>query len=97
MAGVYLAWIKLNNSEWACFYVGQANDLKSRLLLHLSGTEVNDCIKINLRKYNCGFEYASVSKQNDRDGIEKYLYDHYKPECNHISPPQVDPIIVNLP
>lgn len=96
-AGIYLLWVKLTNGKWRCFYVGQADNLKTRLLQHLSDNEKNECIKTKVSKYTCGFEFALVGKQTDRDGIEKYLYDYYKPECNKISPPDVDPIEVNLP
>lgn len=96
-AGIYLLWVELNDSKWKCFYVGQAGNLKKRLLEHLSDSEENECIKNKVKKYSCGYEFAVIGKQADRDGIEKYLYEKYKPECNKISPPLVDPIEVNLP
>ncbi len=95
-AGIYLLWVKLKTGKWRCFYVGQAENLEERLLDHLSGDEENKCIKNNVSNYVCGFEYAKVSKQSDRDGIEKYLYDYYKPECNKVDPGG-KPIEVNLP
>jgi len=95
-AGVYLLWVKLKSGKWKCFYVGKAENLEARLLYHLSDDEENECIKDNVSKHICGFEYAKVSKQSDRDGIEKYLYDHYSPECNQIDPGG-EPIEVNLP
>ncbi len=95
--GIYLLWVELKNGKWRCFYVGQAGNLRKRLLEHLSDEEENECIKNNVSKYSCGFEYAVVQSESDRDGIEKYLYDHFKPECNKISPPKVTPIQVNIP
>jgi excinuclease UvrABC nuclease subunit len=95
-AGVYLLWVKLKNDKWRCFYAGQAKDLEARLLEHLSDNEENECLKTNVSKYICGFEYAKVGLQRDRDGVEKFLYDHYKPECNG-SDPGGEPIEVNLP
>jgi excinuclease UvrABC nuclease subunit len=95
-AGVYLLWVKLKNDKWRCFYAGQANNLETRLLEHLGDSEENECIKTNVSKYICGFEYATVSLQKDRDGIEKFLYDHYGPECN-VNDPGGTPISVNLP
>lgn len=95
-AGVYLLWVKLKNGKWKCFYVGQASDLEDRLLDHLSTAETNKCIKNNVSQYICGFEYAKVSRQSDRDGIEKFLYDYYKPKCNQVDPGGT-PIEVNLP
>lgn len=95
-AGVYLLWVKLKNGKWRCFYVGQAKNLEARLLDHLSEAEENDCLKTKVSKYVCGFEYAAVGRQEDRDGIEKFLYDHYSPECNVVDP-DCAPIPVNLP
>lgn len=95
-AGVYLFWVKLKNDKWHCFYVGQTNDLETRFIQHLSSSEQNECLKTNISKYICGFEYAKVSKQDDRNGIEKFLYDHYSPECNESDPGGI-PIEVNIP
>ena len=95
-AGVYLLWVKLKNEKWRCFYAGQAKNIKQRLLDHLSDSEENECIKEKVSKYVCGFEYAIISKQDDRDGAEKYLYDHYKPKCNKVDPGG-KPIEINLP
>jgi excinuclease UvrABC nuclease subunit len=95
-SGIYLLWVKLINGNWRCFYVGQADNLEDRLLQHLSSGEPNECIKKKVSGYICGFEYAEVSKQSDRDGVEKYLYDHYSPECNQVDPGGTA-IEVNLP
>ena len=76
--------------------MGQANNLEQRLLDHMSHDERNECIRENVSKHISSLEYAKVGKQGDRDGIEKFLYDHYKPECNK-SDPGGTPIEVNLP
>ena len=73
-----------------------ASDLEDRLLDHLSDSEENECIKTKVARFICGYEYAEVAKQSDRDGIEKFLYDHYPPECNQVDPGGT-PIKVNLP
>jgi len=95
-AGIYLLWVQLQSGKWRCFYVGKTKNLKERLLQHLSYSEENQCLKDKVSKYICGFEYVEVPSQSHRDGIEKYLYNHYSPDCN-----QVDPggrqITVNLP
>ncbi|MBN4085036.1 GIY-YIG nuclease family protein [Flavobacteriaceae bacterium AH-315-B10] len=96
-SGVYLLWVKLENGKWKCFYVGQAINIRNRLSEHLSINAENKCIKNNVSNFICGFEYAEVSNQSDRDNIEKFLYDHYKPKCNKISPPSETPQEVNLP
>src|SRR6266404_637568 len=85
-AGVYLLWVKLKDGKWRCFYAGQASNLEGRLLEHLGEDEENECLKKNVSKYICGFEYAEVGLQKNRDGIEKFLYDHYEPECNQVDP-----------
>lgn len=95
-AGVYLLWVKLKDGRWRCFYAGQSSGLEGRLLEHLSPDEPNGCIKKKVGAYICGFEYAEVGRQSDRDGIEKYLYDCYSPECNKQDPGGA-PVVVNLP
>jgi excinuclease UvrABC nuclease subunit len=95
-AGIYLLWVQLKSDKWRCFYVGKADNLKERFLNHLSSDEKNECLRDKVSKYICGFEHAIVLNQNHRDGIEKYLYDYYSPECNRIDPGG-RPITVNLP
>jgi len=96
-SGVYLLWEKLAESnKWLCFYVGKTKGLEKRLLEHLSDNEDNDCIKKKVAEKVCGFEYAKVANQNERDGIEKFLYDHYNPSCN-VQDLGGKPIEVNLP
>ena len=85
-AGVYRLWVKLMSEQWMCFYVGKAEDLQSRLVEHCSVNEENDCIKNNVQNHTSGYEFAKVAKRSDRDGIEKFLYDRYKPECNRQDP-----------
>lgn len=77
------------------FYVGQAKKLKERLSQHLSKEEENDCIKNKVAKLSCSFKFAYVSKQEDRDCMESFLYDHYKPECNK-QKPNSKPCEINL-
>jgi excinuclease UvrABC nuclease subunit len=94
-AGVYLLWLKLKNDKWQCFYVGQADDLERRLVEHLVDSEENKCIKTHAKSDVCGFKYAEIAMQSNRDGIEKYLYDHYMPDCNQ-KDPGGKPMVVNL-
>lgn len=94
--GVYLLWVKLENGNWRCYYIGQAQYLGNRLSQHLSKDEENLCVKNHISKHTNGFEYAVVANQSERDGIERYLYDHFKPECGEKCP-DCKPIVVNLP
>jgi excinuclease UvrABC nuclease subunit len=95
-SGVYLLWAQLKNDEWRCYYVGQADRLEKRLFEHIVGSEANECVKEHIVSHNNGYEYARVDKRSDREGIEKSLYDHFKPACNRADPGGM-PIEVNLP
>ncbi len=96
-AGVYVIWVMLKNNTWKCYYVGQASDIQQRLLDHISPIESNKCIKEISSQYICGFCIASVTTQGDRDGIERFLYESFKPQCNDIAPPGSKSIPVNFP
>jgi len=93
--GVYLLFVKYKSGKWECFYVGRAQDLEKRLLDHLSDDEPDECIKNNV-KYKCGFYWAEVSSDINREGIEKALFDYYSTECNDVDPGGI-PIHVNVP
>jgi len=95
-SGIYLLWVKLENGKWRCYYIGIAENLEQRLLDHLSTSETNACIKEHVTKHTSCYEYAEVSKQSDHDGAEKFLYDHFKPECNRLDPGGTA-IEVNIP
>ncbi len=85
-AGVYkLAYPNADNL--IVFYIGQADNLDTRLKEHLSDSEQNQCIKQKLARGDCQFTYAVVPNKNDRDGAERALYDYFKPVCNLIVPP----------
>ncbi|MBI2873986.1 MAG: hypothetical protein HYY09_02770 [Firmicutes bacterium] len=79
--GVYTFW-ELKGGYWKCFYVGQALNLADRLLQHLSSQETNKHLKERLSKPNQRFRYTEVSKLGERNGILKYLYVTYSPDCN---------------
>lgn len=81
------------------FYVGQASDLVARLTSHLKESEKDSCIK---RKHAEGlvfFRCAYVARQEDRDCIERFMFDLFKgrkqAECNTRAP-DVRPCPVNL-
>lgn len=99
-SGVYLLWVAHEKKGWVISYVGQAENLKKRLLQHLSPDEKNECIK-NKLKYKSAFSFAVVENASERDGIELYIYNKLKPECNKISPPEnhskSEAIEVNIP
>ena len=94
--GVFILWKKVAKYEWACFYVGQARNLVSKLIDHLSSTESNRYLKETISTALCGFQFSSISKQPDRDSIEQFLFEKYQPECN-VQDPGGIPALVNLP
>lgn len=94
-SGVYIIWEKQTTGGWKCLYVGQSLDLKERLLAHLSSEEPNINLKNIISKYVCGFSFAEVPQQSLLNGIERYLYEQYKPQCNSVQP-QGYPYPVNL-
>ena len=84
-AGVYTIWVNYKSGKWACFYVGKADNIQSRLLDHRGDNEPNPCIKENV-KYKCGFSWIEITTESERSGAEKYLYDTLKPECDKTDP-----------
>jgi excinuclease UvrABC nuclease subunit len=82
-AGVYKISVKQQDDTLKVRYVGQANDLDRRLKKHLDvDNEQNECLAERIRKYHTEFSFAEISNQDDRDGAERALYNHYKPTCN---------------
>ncbi len=96
MPGIYVLWTKYAGEKWKCFYVGQTEKIKTSLYNILSESEQNENIKSLVRKSTCAFNFALIGSKTDRDGIEKFLYDHFRPEFSK-DPPAVGAIEVNLP
>ena len=93
-AGVYrLFYFVANRSQ--LFYIGQTENLRNKLLNHLSDTEPNVCIRRHFWYYTCCFQFACVASQSERDGAERALYDHYRPPCNTV-PPQGEPYDIDF-
>jgi excinuclease UvrABC nuclease subunit len=86
--GVYLLWVNYKNGDWGCFYVGKGDTIRGRLLDHLKQEEENQCIKEKVGKKVCGFMWIEITTEEERTGVEKYLYDTLKPkpECNQNDP-----------
>lgn len=96
-AGVYIISVLLKDKSYVTRYVGQANDLHSRLLEHLQKDEQNECLRFYVRERNLKVSYAKVKNQKDRDAIELYLFNFLNPKCNINKPPSDYEIEVNLP
>jgi hypothetical protein len=59
IGGVYVLYQHFFNNWCQPFYVGESNDLRSRLLDHLADSEENHGIRKTV-KYSCGFKYALI-------------------------------------
>ncbi len=95
LPGVYRLSYKGDDGKYYVFYVGQATDIKSRLLQHLSDSESNMCIRNYLTR-ECSFRYAKVINENVRNSAERQMYNYYEPSCNERKPDGNDEIQVNL-
>ena len=96
LAGVYRFSYLAEDGSYYVFYVGKAEDIKKRLLEHLSSSEKNVCIKNYLASKKCFFRYAKITKAYIRDAAEKQMYKQYEPSCNEKEPEGRDDIKVNL-
>jgi excinuclease UvrABC nuclease subunit len=93
-AGVYLLFAKPGCQTWMCYYVGQAESLGNRLQEHLSDIEPDSCVKQKIPESI--FRFAEIEAKRDRNGVERFLYDRFRPECNK-TVPGAAPVAVNLP
>ncbi len=96
-AGVYLIWVRINDGSWRIYYVGQTDNLKKRLLQHLSDNEQNHLLKEMVMRCVCGISFAVVNSHEERTGIERFFYEHYSPKCNLSMPPKTRKCYVNIP
>ncbi len=95
LPGVYRLSYKADDGNYYVFYVGKAEDLKVRLLQHLS-SEKNVCIKNYLDTKSCFFRYAKITESYIRDAAERQMYKHFEPTCNDKEPEGRDDVKVNL-
>lgn len=93
--GVYLLWVKSKNRGWYCFYAGKAKNLEEGLLVHHLESEPDERIKKKV-KFKCAFQFAEIATEEERSGVEKYLINQYKPDCNDVEA-HVSPIKIELP
>ncbi len=83
--GVYRL-MHLSGDKNFVHYVGKALDLRARLRDHLPENELNPCNARKLRDFYCQFQYAVWPSASDRDDLEWWLYDYFKPTCNEREP-----------
>ena len=86
IGGVYRLSYKSSGGNYLVFYVGQAEDIRKRLIQHLSASEMNECMKNYLRAEDCFFRYAKITRQHLRDVTERKVYREYGPKCNYQEP-----------
>ena len=79
-AGVYLITC-YQDSNPIIRYVGQAANLRSRLLDHLSSSETNKCL-IEHRQHRQDYCWIELPKQSERDAEESDKIKKYQPLCN---------------
>lgn len=84
LEGIYLIWI--GNKM---LYVGQGV-IKDRIAAHRTESDFTKYWGQDVRVTWCGLDNAY------RDGVERYLANHYTPEIG-LTHPDVNPISVNLP
>ena len=87
--GVYVIWSTGNRNR--AVYVGQGN-IRQRLAAHRIDDDILDCKQAD---GNLLVTWAEIH-EDERDGVERYLADHYDPVVGDIHP-DADPITVNLP
>lgn len=97
VAGVYrLSYLNQEDNTCYVYYVGQAENLNSRLTQHLLGNDTNPCCNKYLENYRCYFRAAALSTQPERDGAEVALYEHFgHPICVE-KVPTVEPFDINF-
>lgn len=79
--GVYRL-LYYSGGSYYVFYVGKSENLKRRLLEHLSYSEPDPCIKRHTGEYTCYFRYVRVDFELERDRIERQQISEYHPTCN---------------
>ncbi len=94
--GVYRLSYKATDGNYYIFYVGQADNIKQRLLQHISSYETSECIKDYFRTKECFFRYAKITKDYVRDATERKVYGEYGPKCNYQEPQGRSDININL-
>jgi len=94
--GVYRLSYRHEDGNFYVFYVGQAKDIRERLLQHQSSAETNPRIKAYISSKACYFRFAQITQGYVRDAIERQAYKYYQPECNTTIPQGSDDVKGNL-
>lgn len=97
VGGVYRISKKADDEKYYVFFVGSFENIKKKLLLHMSEAETN----VRLQKFlsqggDFVFRYAVVQEKSIREAIEKQMYKQYIPEYNPEEPKSSLDIEANL-
>lgn len=79
--GLYLLLFE-TSTGYEVFYVGQANNLKRRILEHLCPREQNSCIRKYLRESDCYYHFIELRSRVFLSTFECELIRTYCPRCN---------------
>ena len=96
LPGVYLLCLRKGNNNWEVFYVGNTTDLLENIQIHFSESESNNVIKERIEKNQCAYFFSFIFNDEDRNSIEKFLFDRFSPDAND-SDPGGNRTVVNLP
>ncbi|PIS09548.1 hypothetical protein COT75_01030 [Candidatus Beckwithbacteria bacterium CG10_big_fil_rev_8_21_14_0_10_34_10] len=96
--GVYRISVEKEDNKLRVIYVGQTKDLRDRLNQYVNKDTDNDPL-LNYLRGTCYFRVAEVTYTHERDGVERALYEYFKPspECNDPNRiPDVKPENINF-
>lgn len=83
IGGVYRISKRADDGSYYVFFVGSADNIKERLLTHLSDGETNSRLKNYLQQTgDFVFRYAVIEERSIQEAVEKQMYKHYLPEYN---------------
>ena len=95
-AGAYRLSYQHDDGNIYVFYLGQSNDIKTRLIKHISNDEDNICVKNFVSTKKCYFRYAEIPQDDVRKATLRLMYKKYAPPCIEKMPEGREDIQVNL-
>jgi len=77
--GVYLLWEKRGSEEWRCSHVGEAENIRNRLMGHLGTPPWDGPAGGKERSNGCAFSHAVVQQPLIRDVVCAFLCERMAP------------------
>lgn len=97
VGGVYRISKKSDDGKYYVFFVGSGENIKEKLLQHISGNEPNSKLNNFLKLGgDLVFRYAVIKDKSIQEAIEKQIYKTYLPEYNPEEPKSSLEIEANL-